>query len=94
MRPRTALACRYLAANVRRLRNELGWTQHALADAADLEPRSVRAIEGAKTAPRLDTIVRLADALRVGIGDLFVPARLPNPKPGRPRKREPDREAG
>ena len=86
MRPRTAQFCRYLAANVRRLRGQRGWTQQELADAAELEPRSVRAVEGAKTAPRLDTLVRLADALKVGIGELFIPARLANPMRGRPRR--------
>ncbi len=80
--------CRYLAANVRRLRQERGWTQHELALEAELEPRSIRAVEGAKTAPRLDTIVRLADALGVDIGELFRPARLPNPTKGRPPRRK------
>jgi transcriptional regulator with XRE-family HTH domain len=71
---------------VRRLRDDRGWTQSELAEAADLEPRSIRAVEGAKTAPRLDTIVRLADALEVSVGELFAPARLANPRRGRPRK--------
>jgi transcriptional regulator with XRE-family HTH domain len=83
---RTATFVRYLAANVRRLRAGRGLTQAELAEAAGLEPRSIRAVEGAKTAPRLDTIVRLADALEVPIGDLFAAARLPNPKRGRPKR--------
>jgi transcriptional regulator with XRE-family HTH domain len=86
VRPRTAQFCRYLAANVRKLRQHRGWTQHELAAAAGLEPRSIRAIEGAKTAPRLDTIVRLVDALEVGMGDVFEPATLPNPGRGRPKR--------
>lgn len=87
MRDRTAIFVRYLAANVRRLRAERAWTQAELAEAAHLEPRSIRAVEGAKTAPRLDTVVRLADALDVSIGELFTAAKLANPRRGRPRKR-------
>lgn len=76
------------AANVAGRRHARGWTQQQLADEAGLEPRTVRAVEGAHTHPSFETIVVLADALDVGIGELFTPAKLENPRrSGRPRRK-------
>lgn len=59
---------------IRRRRRELGWTQEALADAAETDLRQVGGIERGTRNPTLSTIVRLADALDTDPGALVAAA--------------------
>ncbi len=78
----------YLGANVRRLRNERGLTQEALAEAVGVELRTVARIEAGTANVVLSTLVDLADALGVKPGALLKQAEMPEVKRGRPRRGE------
>ncbi|HEV7566097.1 MAG TPA: helix-turn-helix transcriptional regulator [Microbacteriaceae bacterium] len=77
------------AENVRRLREERGWSQTDLYKAADLHRTEVGRMEGAESESRLLTLHILADTLGVKIDDLI--AGLPVPKERRP---PPSRKSG
>jgi Zn-dependent peptidase ImmA (M78 family)/transcriptional regulator with XRE-family HTH domain len=62
-----------VSANIRRLRNERGLTQDAVANAAGISRLALRNIEKQKSQPRPDTLQAIARALSVGLGDLVVP---------------------
>ncbi len=70
------------AANVRRLREEKGWSQTELYNAADLHRTGLGRIETGRYEPGLLTLAILADALGVKVDDLM--AGLPVPKERRP----------
>jgi transcriptional regulator with XRE-family HTH domain len=70
------------AQNIRRLRNDKGWSQTNLYNAADLHRTGLGRIEGGQYEPRLLTIVILADALGVKLDDLVT--NLPVPQERRP----------
>lgn len=78
---------RSIAANVRRHRARLGLTQEELGEATGLAYRYLQDIEAGRKNVTVDTIVRLARALRVPPVSLLQSARLPRGKPGRPTKR-------
>jgi len=56
---------RALAANVKRLRQQHGWSQKALAEEAKVSARWVSAVETCGANVSLDIVERLAKALRV-----------------------------
>ena len=58
---------------IRALRQRLGLTQRALADACDLSANAVGLIERGETSPSVSTLHRLALALDVSIAELFSP---------------------
>jgi len=60
-----------VAANVKRIRNERGYTQQALADKAKIHRVYLAQIEGATRAPSLEMLERLAKALKVKVGELL-----------------------
>ncbi len=62
---------RLLARNLRRLRNEKSWSQHDLADEADVRQALVSALEVAKANPTLESLDRIAAALDVDVADLL-----------------------
>lgn len=62
-----------VAANLRRLREQKGLTQDALAEAAGISRLAYRNIETRKSVPRVDTLQALATALQVGIEALVAP---------------------
>lgn len=79
------------AANVRRLRDEKGWTQTDLYTAADLHRTGLGRIEGGRYEPGLLTIAIIADALGVKLDELTAGLPVPKerrPPPGRKRGRE------
>lgn len=80
-------ARRRLAANVRRLRSDLGLTQEQLADQVEIDRTYMSGIERALRNPSLDVIDKLASALNVSIGALVdhIPAELI--RPGRSHQR-------
>lgn len=52
-----------VASNLRRLREEAGMSQDALADRASMDPAEVRRIEGAQRDPGVRVLTRLARGL-------------------------------
>jgi transcriptional regulator with XRE-family HTH domain len=86
-RPRTEPLAAYVAANVRRRREELGQSQEEFADAAlkgDL--RRLQRVEAGAYDLRLSTVAALARFLEVPAASLLQPAQIPARKLGRPRK--------
>jgi XRE family transcriptional regulator, fatty acid utilization regulator len=67
-------AAQHLGLMLRTLRLEAGMTQEDLARAAQLHPTEVSRLERAERDPRLSTLVRLAAALQVPLGELLDPA--------------------
>lgn len=59
-----------LAANVKRLRRERGWSQEELADRAQRHRTYVSQIERVTKSPTIDTVDRIAVAFGVKIGEL------------------------
>ena len=62
-----------VGANVRRLRNAKGLSQEALAHEAGMSMRYLAGLERGEENPSLLFLVKLADALGVGPGQLFEP---------------------
>jgi transcriptional regulator with XRE-family HTH domain len=58
-------ASKQFAQNLRSRREEMGFSQEALADMCDLDRTTISLLERSKRSPRLDTIVTLARALRL-----------------------------
>lgn len=56
---------------VRQLRIEHGLTQEELAEAAGLHPTFVSNVERGYRVPTLPTVLRLANGLKVNLGDLL-----------------------
>lgn len=56
---------------LRRVRRERDLSQEALADRAGLARNHVSEIERARRDPRLTTLVHIADALDMGLGELL-----------------------
>lgn len=54
-----------LARNVKRMRNDRGWSQEELADAAGLDRTYVSGIERKVRNPTIEIVERLAKALKV-----------------------------
>ena len=59
-----------LAANVKRLRKERGWSQEELADRAARHRTFISQIERVTKSPTIDTVERIAVAFGVKIGEL------------------------
>jgi transcriptional regulator with XRE-family HTH domain len=78
---------RSIAANVRRRRAELGLTQEELGEAAGISYRYLQDIERGRKNITVETLVRLARALRARSIQLMRVARLQAPQVGRPSKR-------
>jgi len=60
-----------LAANLKRLRRERGWSQEALADEAGLDRTYVSGIERVVRNPTVTVVERVAVALKCSLGDLL-----------------------
>ena len=60
-----------LGSNILALRTAKGWSQQALAGEADLSLRYLAGVERGEENPSIETIISIADALAVDIGDLF-----------------------
>ena len=68
------------------LRHEAALTQEGLAESTGLTPRYVQRLEAGGVNVTVDTLVKVATALHVGIPELFVMPVRPRAKPGRPRR--------
>src|SRR5918995_5202181 len=62
---------------VRRQREELGLTGAQLAERAGMAPSAVSQIETGKRNPSSTSVVKLAEALGLGVGELFPKAQAP-----------------
>lgn len=60
-----------VAANLRRLREQAGLTQDALAERASMDASELRRIEGARRDPGVRVVTRLARGLGVAVSELF-----------------------
>ncbi len=60
-----------LARNVRRFREDLGWSQERLGEAAGLSQVYISQIEGGKTAASIDTLEKLSIGLGRTPGELL-----------------------
>jgi len=60
-----------LAANMKRLRKERGWSQEALADAAGLDRTYISGIERKVKNPTITVVDRVAVALGCRLGNLL-----------------------
>ena len=60
-----------LAANMKRLRKERGWSQEALADEAGLDRTYISGIERRVKNPTITVVDRVAKALNCRLGDLL-----------------------
>jgi len=68
---RNSQVSKALARNVRRLREEKGWTQDELADKLKVEQMAVSLIENNRANPTLQTLEAIAACLGVRFIDLF-----------------------
>lgn len=69
-RPGEQASCERLGANLIKAREDKGLTPKQLAEAAELDPRTVKRIETAEGWARLTTLWLLADALNLDAGIL------------------------
>lgn len=60
-----------LAAKMKRLRKERGWSQEALADEAGLDRTYISGIERRVKNPTITVVERIASALKCRMGDLL-----------------------
>ena len=65
---------RVAAANIRRRRRALGWSQETLAHEAGLHRTFIGHVERGETNLSIDNLERLADALKASGADLLTPA--------------------
>jgi transcriptional regulator with XRE-family HTH domain len=80
---RNSAVSKALAANVRRLRKERGWTQDDLAAEAKVEQAAISLIENARANPTLLMLESIAKALGIAFIELFAAqARQRRPKDG------------
>lgn len=63
-----------LAANIQRLRDELGLTQEEAAHRCSMPTRQWQVVESGEANATLITVARLCDGLGVSIGELFATA--------------------
>lgn len=61
-----------LGARISDLRKSRQWTQAQLAERIEVEPETISRFERGATAPSLHTLEKLAQALKVSVGDLLV----------------------
>lgn len=81
----TVPAPKKVGLRIARLRAERKMSQRELAEAAGITEQALSRIENGLRAPRVDTVRRLAEALRVALGDVLDEGKLkPAPKGLRP----------
>jgi transcriptional regulator with XRE-family HTH domain len=79
-----------LAGNLRRIRLERGYSQEALALEADIDRAYMSGLERGVRNPTVMLLVKLANALKVPLGDLIAADGLAEPPPKNlPRGRAP-----
>ncbi|UPL50192.1 helix-turn-helix domain-containing protein [Hymenobacter sublimis] len=77
--------------HLRRLRQQRGWSQQALADVADVAKKTVYRIEAGQASPTLDVLVSLAEGLELSLPELVqFPLLLAPDPPLTPPRPAPD----
>lgn len=76
-----------IAANIRRIRERRELTQEALAELAEVEPRTIQHLETGTANPTIGLVVTIATALGVSAATLMRSAKLRARPVGRPRRR-------
>jgi transcriptional regulator with XRE-family HTH domain len=76
----------WVAANVRRVRLRVGWTQEELAEQAGLATVTIQVIERGRANLTLSVLFMLADALDVSCAALLRPAKATSRPVGRPKR--------
>lgn len=71
---------RLVGANVRRVREERGWSGHRLARRAGVSATTVSRIERGELSPTLRTLEQLAGAMDVSVASFFSERTLPRPE--------------
>jgi len=79
---------RFVGANVRRLREERGWSQDDLGKKTDSSRRTIQDLELGDGNPGLKLLVAVATALEVDPAELFRPAPFERRDAGRPPSEE------
>jgi transcriptional regulator with XRE-family HTH domain len=80
----------WFGGRLRELREAAGWTQQRLAEVAGMKLGGVRNLEQGRRSPAWETVLALAQALGVDCTAFTKEPAAREPKPGRPRKAEPD----
>ncbi|MBQ8496054.1 MAG: helix-turn-helix transcriptional regulator [Clostridia bacterium] len=57
---------------IRKKRVDSGLTEEQLAEFSDLSDREIRNIESGRSMPKLDTVLKIAYALKMDVGELSV----------------------
>jgi len=70
---------REVGAEIRRLREDRGWTGAQLAVYAGMAPSAVSQIETGRRSPNTGSLAKIAKALEVEVGDFFPKAEAPLP---------------
>jgi transcriptional regulator with XRE-family HTH domain len=81
-------ALRDVGRRIAELRRERGWTQERFAERLGLQTNNLQRIELGMQNLTVRSLVRLANGLGVGLGDLCVPPVDRTVRPGRPRSSE------
>ncbi|MHB8235673.1 MAG: helix-turn-helix domain-containing protein [Solirubrobacteraceae bacterium] len=71
------------AANLKRLREERGWSQEELSRRSRLHTTAISKLERGRRAPRFPTIIRLAETFEIPVGALFDGIDFSPDTPGR-----------
>lgn len=70
---------------IRRARGDRGWSLRALAEAIEVSPATLSAIENGHTALTVDRLLRVASVLRSPVDDLLPTVATDSPPPRQPR---------
>jgi putative transcriptional regulator len=62
---------------LKRIRNELGWSQQRLADESGVNKATINQVEQGKRSPSIPTLESLARAMSVEVGDFFPKVQAP-----------------
>lgn len=74
--------------NIRRLREAKGLSQKDLADIMEMPAPQYSRLESGKSAPTLNTLVRISEALSIDVEQLFISPKKLNPKQQQEHKAE------
>jgi transcriptional regulator with XRE-family HTH domain len=69
--PSESAVVKALGKRIRELRDAKGWSQERLAEAAYLDRSYLAGIESGSRNPSVRSLLKIANALRVRVGDLF-----------------------
>ena len=86
---RLRIVCQHLGANISKARRQKRWTQDQAAEYLGFSVRHYQRLERGKVIPSLALVVAVAALFGIPEDELFRPAELEKPRPGRPRPKKP-----